>query len=201
MNGYSCVRHFVRRLELGRDQLGEAARTREALVEHHVAARHVRPVGRIGDGVFALDALPGDVVERRHHRRHLGEDLADVLVVPAAADAVGDLLDDPEILARVARQRQRLAAHLHLAVGVGDGAVLLRPAGGRQHDVGIDRGLGEEQVLHHEMLEMRQRLARVVEVGVRHRRVLALDVHALDLVGVDRVHDLDDGLALLRVAA
>ncbi len=47
------VRHFVRRLQLGRDQLGEAAGTREALVEHHVAAGHVRAVDRIGDGVLA----------------------------------------------------------------------------------------------------------------------------------------------------
>ena len=101
--------------------------------------------------------------------------------------------------ARVAGQRQRLAAHLHLAIGVGDGAVLLRPGRSRQHHVGIDRGLGEEEVLHHEMLEMRQRLARVIEVGVRHRRILTHDVHALDHVGVDRVHDLDDGEALLRI--
>jgi hypothetical protein len=122
-----------------------------------------------------------------------------VLVGPAAAHAVGDLLDDPQVLTRVAGQRQRLAAHLHLAVGVGDRAVLLRPAGRRQHDVGVHGGLGEEQVLHHEMLEMRQRLAGVIEIGIGHRRVLALDVHALDLVVMDRVHDLDHGLALLRV--
>ncbi len=192
------VRHFVRRLKLRRDKLREAARAREAVVEHDIAARHVRPIDRIGDGVLARDAIPGDVVQRRHHRRHLVEHLADMLVVPAAPEPVGNLGDDPEILARVARQRDRGAAHLHLAVGVGHRAVLLRPAGGRQHDVGINRGLGEEEILHHEMLEMRQRLAGVVEVRVRHRRVLALDVHALDLVGVDRVHDLDDGFATLR---
>ena len=91
------------------------------------------------------------------------------------------------------------AAHLHLAVGVGDGAVLLRPGRGRQDDVGVGRGLGQEDVLHHEMLEMRERAARVVEVGVRHRGVLAHDVHALDLVGVHRVHDLDHGLAALGI--
>ena len=104
-----------------------------------------------------------------------------------------------EILARLARQRQRLAAHLHLAVGVGDGAVLLRPCRGRQDDVGIGRGLGEEDVLHHEMFEVRQRAARMVEIGVGHRRVLAHDVHALDLVGMHRVHDLDHGLAALGI--
>ena len=46
---------------------------------------------------------------------------------------------------------------------------------------------------------MRERLARVVEVGVRHRRIFAHDVHALDLVGVDRVHDLDHGQAALGI--
>ena len=49
------------------------------------------------------------------------------------------------------------------------------------------------------MLEMRERAARVVEIGVGHRRVLAHDVHALDLVGVHGVHDLDHGLAALRI--
>jgi len=44
------------------------------------------------------------------------------------------------------------AAHLHLPVGVGDGAVLLRPGRGRQHDIGVFRGFGQEDVLHDEML-------------------------------------------------
>ena len=48
-------------------------------------------------------------------------------------------------------------------------------------DIGVFRGLGQEDVLHDEMFEMRQRLARVRQIGVRHRRVLAHDVHALDL--------------------
>jgi hypothetical protein len=120
-------------------------------------ARHVRPVDRIGDVVLALDALPGNVLERRHHRSHLGEDLAHMLVVPVAAHALGDVLDEPEVLPRLARQRQGLAAHLHLPVRVGDRAVLLRPGRGRQDHVGIGRGLGEEDVLHHEMLEVRER--------------------------------------------
>ena len=49
------------------------------------------------------------------------------------------------------------------------------------------------------MLEMGERLARVIEVGVGHRRILAHDVHALDHVGMDRVHDLDDGEAALGI--
>src|SRR6202167_6672548 len=33
----------------------------------------------------------------------------------------------------------------------------------------------------------------MLQVGVRHRRVFALDVHTVNLAGMDRVHDLDDG--------
>ena len=43
------------------------------------------------------------------------------------------------------------------------------------------------------MLELRERLAGVVRVRVGHRRVLAHDVHALDLACVNRGHDLDHG--------
>ena len=66
-------------------------------------------------------------------------------------------------------------------------------------DVGEVRGLGQEDVLHDEHLELRERLARVPRVGIGHRGVLAHDVHAADLAGVHRVHDLDDGQSRLRI--
>ena len=63
----------------------------------------------------------------------------------------------------------------------------------------MEGGLGQEEILHHQMLELGERAARMVEIGVRHRRVFALDIHAADLAGMDRVHDLDDGEAALGV--
>jgi NAD-dependent dihydropyrimidine dehydrogenase PreA subunit len=53
------VKHFDRRLQLGRHQLAEAARTRETLVEPTSRARLVGRIGWIGNGVFTLDAIPG----------------------------------------------------------------------------------------------------------------------------------------------
>ena len=103
------------------------------------------------------------------------------------------------VLPRLARRRHHRTADLHLTVGVGERAPLLGVRGGRQHDVGVPRRLGQEDVLHDEMLELGQRLARVLHVGVGHRRVLAHDVHAVDLAVVDRVHDLDDGQAALGI--
>ena len=77
----------------------------------------------------------------------------------------------PPVVPGVAGQRQRLAAHLHLPVGVGHSAVFLRPRRGGQHNVGIDRGFREKEVLHHEMFEVRERLAGVIEIGIGHRWV------------------------------
>ena len=102
------------------------------------------------------------------------------------AHAPGDLLDDPQVLPRVAGRIERLAAELHQPVGVGEGAGLLRERARRQDDVGEVAGLGEEDVLHDQVLEHRQRFARVVGVGVGHRRVLAHDVHAAHAAGLDR---------------
>ena len=77
-------------------------------------------------------------------------------VGPVEPDAPRDFLDDRQILARIPRQRQGAAAQLDLPVGIGDGAVLLRPGRGRQDDIGVFRGLGQEQILHDEMLELGQ---------------------------------------------
>ena len=135
------------------------------------------------------------MVERAHRALHLGEDLARVGVVPVEAEAAGELLDDPPVRPRLAGQRHGGAAELDLAVGVGDGAVLLGPGRGGQDHVGELRGLGDEEVLHDQVLEPGERGAGVVEVGVGHRRVLAQDVHAAHLSGGDRVHGLDHGEA------
>ena len=65
------------------------------------------------------------------------------------------------VVAGLARRVERLAHALHPALGVGDGAVALAPrrrAG--QHDVGELRGLGEEDVLHDEVVEALEQLRR-----------------------------------------
>ena len=47
------------------------------------------------------------------------------------------------------------------------------------------------------MFEMSQRFGGMLDIGVRHRLVLAHDLHALDLVAMHRVHNLDDGQPVL----
>ena len=60
-----------------------------------------------------------------------------------------------------------------------------------KNDVGHHSRLGEEDVLHDEVLELGDASPRMIEVGVGHRRVLALNVHAADFTCVGRVDDLD----------
>ena len=148
--------------------------------------------------MFALEPLPGNVVERGHQPLHLGEHFPRVGEVPGQAEPTAHLDDDLPVGPGVAGRRHEGAQHLHLAVGVGDGAGLLVGRGRRQDHVGEHGGFGKEDVLHNEMVELRQRRAGVGEVGVRHGRVLAGDIHAADPALVDRVHDLDHGQPRLR---
>jgi hypothetical protein len=119
-------------------------------------------VGRIGHRALAHQAIPADVVQGRHQLCHFGVDIARTRIVPGQPHPLADLLDDPEILTRIAGRLDHLARQLHAAIGIGEGAGLFRKGRGRQDDVGVERGLGDEQILHHEMVELCQRLAGVL---------------------------------------
>ena len=82
-------------------------------------------------------------------------------------------------------------------LGVRLGAVLLGVAGCREHHVGELGGLGQEDVLHDQELEVPEPLLDMLDVGVGEHRVLAHDVHRPDLTGVigEDVHHLGDGIA------
>ena len=180
---------------------GQAVGGGEALGEDdRLAGVPLLPAG-VGDRAFGLQALPGDAGDARHGLAHLGEDRLRPLVVPVEAEAAGDLLDDPEVLAGLAGGLEGLAAELDAAVGVGEGAGLLGVSGGGQDDVGVAGRLGEEDVLHHQVLQAGEGLAGVVQVGVGHGRVLAHDVHAAHLAGEDRLYHLDHRQARPRSRA
>ena len=100
---------------------------------------------------------------------------------------------------RVAGRLDRLAPELHHAIGIGDRADLLRPRGGGQHDIGQVRGFGEEDILHHQVIERRERFARVIDVGIGHRGILAHDEHAANLALLGRVDGFDHGEAGIRI--
>ncbi len=114
-------------------------------------------------------------------------------VVPVNADAASQLVENPEVFFRLAGRFNRLTSELHHAIGIGDGADLLRPRGGGQHDVGEVRRFGEEDILHDQVIEGGERFAGVIDVRIGHRGVFSHDVHAANLVLLGGVHDFDDG--------
>src|SRR5262249_16853275 len=148
---------------------------------------------RIGHATLFFEPLPGDAGDRIHALAHFIEYVRRTAVIPAEPDAPRDLLDDPQVFSRIARGLQALASELHHPVGVGDRAYLFRPCRRRKYDVGVIARLREENLLYHQVLELGERRARMVCVGIRHRGVLAHDVHAADLVVEYGVHDLHHG--------
>ena len=134
-----------------------------------------------------------------HALLHFFKHLLGAGVVPTQPETPGDFLDNPPVGLCLPRRRQCGTAHLHLAVGVGDGAGLFRPGGGRQDNVGKLGGLGDEQVLYHQVFQGSERGPGVGQVRVGHRWVFAKDVHALDGARLDGVHNLHHGQPRLRV--
>ena len=69
--------------------------------------------------------------------------------------------------ARLARRARRRTHELDPAFGIREGAGLLEPARGRQHQVRAPRGLRQEQLLHDEQLERIERFEHRVLVADR----------------------------------
>ena len=81
--------------------------------------------------------------------------------------SASDLDDDPEILPRVARRvRRPRAASLDSPIRAGEGAGLLGKSRSRQDHVGVERRFGDEEILHHEVIEHGEPFARMLKVGV-----------------------------------
>ena len=190
---------LVGRDDVGRHEARAPAFTRKTVDEHHRLARVALGQTGVGDGVLSLQPVPGHAADAGHAAAHFIEHLGDMAVGPAQPQALGQLLNDPQVLARVAGRVDGLAAHLHQPVGVGETAGFLGKGARRQDHVGQVGGLGQEDVLHHQVVERGQRLAGVVGVGVGHRRVLAHHVHAAHTAGLDGVHHLHHRQAGLSV--
>ena len=95
-------------------------------------------------------------------------------LAPVVPHAPRDLVDDPEVLARLARRVERLADPLDAPLGVRDRALGLRPGrGGGQDDVRDLRGRGQDDVLDDEEVEAPEPALGQVAVGLGLERVLA----------------------------
>ena len=104
-----------------------------------------------------------------------------MLIVPARAELVGDVLDDLPVRPAPLERLEHLVEPLNPPLGARERAFLLEARRRRQHDVGEAAGVAEEDVLHDEEVELLERRAHVVRVRVDDAHLLADDVHRLEL--------------------
>ena len=177
--------------------------------ELRLARRRGKPVAKEYDGAVLVlrigvgPELPGgseiSVVERLVGARESGELVEDGLgrvVAHGVAHARRDLADDLPIRPGLAGSLENRTPDLYAAIRVGVAAELLQVRAGRQDDVGELGRFGEEDVLDDQEVEVGERLADLVDVGIGEKRILAHDVHALDVTRESSPGDLDHGEAL-----
>jgi hypothetical protein len=116
---------------------------------------------------------------RRRHARDLIHDLGCIGEVRGQADPVRQLDDDLEIASRLTRRIDRFLRELNAPLRVDVRPVLLGEGGAGEDHVRITRGLGEEEIMHREKLELAEPRFGVRNVGVRDDGVLAHDVHPM----------------------
>src|SRR6266550_4591065 len=103
-------------------------------------------------GPLEPDLLDPVVTDPRPERREIRELVPGVfgrrVLGPVGAQRLGEVDDDAPVLARVARARNRFTDAVYTPLGVRERSVLLREAGGREHDVRMLRArLVQEEVL------------------------------------------------------
>ncbi len=185
------------------DELRLAVRVEEpaALEEPRRAGVVLRGAGPEHAHVL-LDLLVGDagVVGGAALGGHsqLVEDVlgaGEVVEVLPAPQALGELHHDLPVGLGVAWAVHGLVDLDDAALGAGGGALVLLVQGRRQHDVRMLGALAEEEVQADEELQLAEGLSGELRVRQGDQRVEAEQQEALDLAGVDGVHDLLGALA------
>ncbi len=125
----------------------------------------------------------------------LGGDLLGVLIAPVAAHCIGNLLDDPPVLPRVTRRLEGGGDALHPPLGVGEVAAFLGKGAGGEHHIGQLGGFREEDILHHQKLQLLEPLNDVMLVRIAQHRVLPHNIEPLDAARAGGIDGLGEGKA------
>lgn len=125
----------------------------------------------------------------------LGGDLLGVLIAPVAAHCIGNLLDDPPILPRFPRRLEGGGDALHSPFGVGEVAALLGKGAGGEHRIGELGGFGEEDILHHQKLQLLEPLDDVMLIRIAQHRVFSHHIEPLDAARAGGIYGLGEGKA------
>ncbi|MPL67272.1 hypothetical protein SDC9_12963 [bioreactor metagenome] len=178
------------------------------LAAHEALDMHDRRT--LGRGIIArplhraafVQHLVGDAGKARGGRGDLGHDLARVGIAPARAHGVRQELRHLPV--GIARLRRHHPAHrVDPALGIGEGPVLFQEGRAGQEDMGVIRGLVQEEVVHDHAVHRREARRDVAGVGVGLQDILALDVNPPELPGhrgIEHVRDPQPGFGIERNA-
>ncbi len=128
----------------------------------------------------------------------LGGDLLGVLIAPVAAHCIGNLLDDPPILPCFPRRLEGGGDALYPPLGIGEVAALLGKGAGGEHHIGQQCGFREEDILHHQKLQLLEPLDDVMLIRIAQHRVLPHHIEPLDAActgGIDGFGEGETGRA------
>lgn len=139
--------------------------------------------------------VPLDAGVLRGDPADLGGDLLRVLIAPVATHGVGDLLDDPPILPRLTRCLEGGGDALHPPLGIGEVAALLGKGAGGEHHIGELCGFREEDILHHQKLQLLEPFDDVVLIRIAQHRVFTHHVEPLDAARAGGIDGLGEGKA------
>ena len=109
-------------------------------------------------------------------------------VVPICAETIGDILCDLPIRPAAGKRLEDLIQPLDAPLGARERAFLFQAWAGRQDHIGETAGHAEENVLHHEEIELGERRPNMIGVGIHNGHLLANQVQRFQFALMDRVN-------------
>ena len=139
-----------------------------------------------------------DTGKRRRKPGDLIHDFGRMVVMHRIAQRIGQRHGHfPVFHAR--HRRHHLAHPVNAALGVGEGAVLLKERGARQQHVGILGGFVQEDVLHNKTIQRAERSFHMLGIGIGLGNVLTLHIHGLEAAGDGGIKHVGNSQARLIV--
>ena len=112
-DGELCIGTLVGRNDVGGDKSGLPPFAWEVIDKHHRLTWVTLGPAGIGHCMIVLQSIPGDTPDTGHGAAHLVKHFRHMRVVPIQTQTQGQLLNDPDVLASIARGLNRFASHLH----------------------------------------------------------------------------------------
>src|SRR5260370_32198029 len=105
-------------------------------------------------GLDSLEPVVCDACEQRCQRGDLTINFGGMLILPIRAETIGDVLDDSPIWPAAFQRFEHFVEALDSAFGARKCAFFFKARSGRQHHVGEMAAVTEENILHHQKLQL-----------------------------------------------